>query len=55
MSIYLKSLDVSSAKNKVVYMYNVNDPYVFVGKKTFLKTLMCDKDMTVYCISLNFG
>ena len=21
-------------------------------KKTFLKTLMCDKDRTVYCISL---
>ena len=44
MSNYLKSLDISSAQNKIV-MYNESDPYVFVGeKKTFLKTLMCDKD-----------
>ena len=56
MSTYLKSLDISSDQNKIVYMYNESDPYVFVGKKkTFLKTLICDKDMTVYCISLNFG
>ena len=56
MSNYFNSLNISSAQNKIVCMCNESDPYVFVGeRKTFLKTLMCDKDMTVYCISLNFG
>ena len=33
MSNYLKSLDISSAQNKIVYMYNESDPYVFLGEK----------------------
>ena len=33
MCNYLKSLDISLAQNKIVYMCNESDPYVIVGKK----------------------